>query len=183
MGLASLAIIISATLWLGERAEDHIENVNDIRAERTAAVELRNALQTAESSQRGLLLSRNEIYLAPYDRAKDAVSRRLVFLQQSQQLARTSPQLLERLTKVVSEKLAEMDQTISLVNEGKEEDALRRFGSNRGKALMDEANVFLSGVIRRADDRLVESVDEQIANAKWLRWISILAAGAMRETG
>jgi CHASE3 domain sensor protein len=35
-----------------------------------AAVELRAALQRAESSQRGYLVGGNEIYLAPYDSAK-----------------------------------------------------------------------------------------------------------------
>ena len=37
--------------------------------------------------------------------------------------------------------------------------------TNRGKALMDEANVFFSGIIRAADDRLTTGVGEQQANA------------------
>ncbi|MBX3522272.1 MAG: sensor histidine kinase [Xanthobacteraceae bacterium] len=39
---------------------------------------------------------------------------------------------------------------------------------------MDEANLFLSGIIRRTDDRLTAAVSEQRANANWLRWVTIL---------
>ena len=40
------------------------------------------------------------------------------------------------------------------------------FRTNRGKALMDEANVFLSGIIRSADERLTEGVLQQRDNAR-----------------
>ncbi|MBS4083425.1 MAG: sensor histidine kinase [Rhizobiales bacterium] len=39
---------------------------------------------------------------------------------------------------------------------------------------MDEANLFLSGIIRRTDDRLTAAVVEQRANAAWLRWVTVL---------
>jgi two-component sensor histidine kinase len=41
---------------------------------------------------------------------------------------------------------------------------------------MDEANVFLSGIVRAADRRLTEGVEEQRANAAMLRLASILGA-------
>ena len=49
----------------------------EARDARGAAVELRNAVQTAESSQRGFLFTGNEIYLAPYDTAKTLAQRQL----------------------------------------------------------------------------------------------------------
>ena len=39
---------------------------------------------------------------------------------------------------------------------------------------MDEANVFLSGIILYADERLTTGVSEQRANAAMLRWVSII---------
>ncbi|RYE09579.1 MAG: two-component system sensor histidine kinase/response regulator [Hyphomicrobiales bacterium] len=50
------------------------------------------------------------------------------------------------------------------------------FQSNRGKALMDEANLFFLGIIRQADTRLTEGVAEQRENAGWLRVVSALGA-------
>jgi two-component sensor histidine kinase len=48
------------------------------------------------------------------------------------------------------------------------------FRSNRGKALMDEANVFLSSIIRKSDEQLTNGVAEQKRNANWLRWVSVI---------
>jgi C4-dicarboxylate-specific signal transduction histidine kinase len=53
-------------------------------------------------------------------------------------------------------------------------EALRTFGRNRGKALMDEANVFLSSIIRTTDERLTSGLVQQRLNATWLRWASMV---------
>ena len=84
--------------------------------------------------------------------------------------------MLKRLEAVVADKLAELDQTIALKSERRDEEASEILRSNRGKALMDEANVFLSGIVRRADDRLTHSVSEERANAANLRLASIAGA-------
>ena len=60
------------TFWLGERAQVYFNEVIAARDARSAAVDLRNAVQTAESSQRGFLFTGNEIYLAPYGPGQDA---------------------------------------------------------------------------------------------------------------
>ena len=176
VGLGSLSGIIAATIWLGERVQVHFQDVIAARDTRSAAVELRSALQTAESSQRGLLVSGNEIYLAPYDRAKSTVLRQLQFLKRSMQAYDELGPLYTRLSQVLSDKIADMDLSIKLKNERRDEEALKLFRTNRGKVLMDEANVFLSGIIRAADARLTTSVNEQSSNANMLRWFSILAA-------
>ena len=62
--------------------------------------------------------------------------------------------MLRRLTTVVGDKFSEMDQTIALKSDRRDAEALALLRTNRGKALMDEANVFLSGIIRAADERL-----------------------------
>ena len=85
--------------------------------------------------------------------------------------------MLRRLTAVINEKVAEMDQAIALKREGKDAESLTLFRTNRGKALMDEANVFLSGIILSADERLTTGVSEQRANAAMLRWVSIIGGG------
>ena len=39
---------------------------------------------------------------------------------------------------------------------------------------MDEANVFLSSIIRISDERLTTGIVEQRRNATWLRWVSVI---------
>src|ERR1700742_2086997 len=82
VGFLALFGIIGMTVWLGERARLYAEEAGRLRDIRVAAVELRSALQSAESSQRGFLVSGNEIYLAPYDTAKNQMSAQFERVQQ-----------------------------------------------------------------------------------------------------
>lgn len=174
VGSLTLLGIVLATIWLGERSRTYFNEVIEARDTRTSAVELRNALQTAESSQRGYILTGNEIYLAPYATAKAQAVRQIDILKRMlKPYAETGP-MLERLSSVVNEKIVEMDQTISMKNSQHDEEALAILRSNKGKALMDEGNVFLSGITRRADERLTAGVEEQRHNAFLLRWVSIV---------
>src|ERR1700733_8043039 len=82
IGFLALLGIVGTTIWLGEQARIYSDDAIEARDTRIAAVELRSALQSAESSQRGFLVSGNEIYLAPYDSAKASAQTRMARLQQ-----------------------------------------------------------------------------------------------------
>src|SRR6187455_3350082 len=77
VGFLVLLGIIVMTSWLGERSQVYFRDVIEARDTRSAAVELRTALQTAESAQRGFLFTSNQIYLAPYDSQKAMALRQL----------------------------------------------------------------------------------------------------------
>jgi len=174
VGLLTLLGIVGTTIWLGQRAQVYFALVSEARTNRAAAVELRSALQTAESSQRGFLVSGNEIYLAPYDSAKGQAERQLDTLRQALAGDRTWEPLIRRLSAIVAEKIREMDETIALRANLRDAEAMALLRTNRGKALMDEANVFLSGIVRAAEERLSEGIAEQRENAVMLRWVSIV---------
>ena len=174
IGFLTLMGIVGSTAWLSEKSNSYIEDSNRSRALRVSAVELRSALQSAESSQRGYLIGGNEVYLAPYDAAK---AQALTQFDRLRLLLPPSAQnaiVLERLSKVVSEKISEMDRTIALKADLQDSEATAVFRSNRGKALMDEANLFLSSIIRQADDRLEALLNNQRQNATWLRLVTII---------
>ena len=174
IGLLTLLGIVGMTIWLGERAQTYANEAIQARDTRVSAVELRSAIQSAESAQRGFLVSGNEIYLAPYDSAKAAVQRQLDRLQFLLTPYKESETMLRRLSAIVPEKIAEMDRTIGLKKQQRDSESLSIFRTNRGKALMDEANVFLSSVIRMTDQRLTIGVTEQRENAARLRWVSLI---------
>jgi CHASE3 domain sensor protein len=77
VGFIVLVAIVAMTIWLSERAKNYFDEATTLRDTRVAAVELRSALQSAESSQRGFIIGGNEIYLAPYDSAKTQINDRL----------------------------------------------------------------------------------------------------------
>ena len=174
VGLLTLLGIVGMTIWLGERAQVYFNEVIEARDTRASAVELRNAVQSAESSQRGFLLTGNEIYLAPYGTAKTQAQRQLEALKRALASYPESQVILARLSAIMTEKFDEMDRTIALKSDRRDDEALALIRTNRGKALMDEANVFFSGIIRAADERLTTGVGEQRANATMLRWVSII---------
>ena len=176
VGLLALAAIVLVAIWLGERSGEIAGEILDARDLKTASVELGALVQRAESSQRGFLYTGNEVYLAPYDLAKGAALRGVGEL--PQRLA-TYPDMLpaaERLSQVLADKFSEMDQTISLTSARDTGATLDLVLTNRGKGLMDEANVYITGLSLAADERLADLVAEQTDNALWQRLVSVIGA-------
>lgn len=139
-------------------------------------MELRSALQTAESSQRGYLYTSNEIYRAPYDAAKTVVRKQIKVLEEGMESYPELKAARDRLRITLEQKLAEMDESIGFKRNRDESRAKALIETNRGKALMDEANVFLKGMIRAFDQRSIEGAREQQENTSLLRWVSIVGA-------
>ncbi len=176
IGFLALIVIVGATIWLVERGNSLFEQSALQRSIRIAAVDLRDHLRTAESSQRGFLLTANQIYLAPYDTSKTRARQELDDLARMIEPDAPNRAMLPRLSEAVGEKIAEMDKSIELKNAGRDADALAVLQSNRGKTLMDEINVFLYGAILTADESIGLNSAEQQRNAAVLRWISAGAA-------
>jgi two-component sensor histidine kinase/CHASE3 domain sensor protein len=176
VGLVALLAIVGMTFWLGERAQSYFNDAIAARDTRVAAVELRNAMQTAESSQRGFIVTGNEIYLAPYQSAKIQAQRQLTALEDLLPFYSNLDPALKRLTAILATKFDELDRTIDLKRNHRDEDVLAIFRTNSGKSLTDEANVFFAGIVTKADERLTSGVAEQRANTGWLRVISTFGA-------
>jgi two-component sensor histidine kinase len=176
IGFLALIVIVGTTIWLVARGNSLFEQSELQRKIRVAAVELRDNLRTAESSQRGFLLTGNQIYLAPYDTAKTRARQELDVL--GRMIAPDAPNraMLPRLSEAVGEKIAEMDESIARKSADRDAHVMALVPSNRGKTLMDEINVFLYGAILTADENGTLYSAEQQRNAALLRWISAGAA-------
>ncbi len=114
---------------------------------------------TAEFSQRGFIITGNEIYLAPYQSAKTQAQRQLLALEGS---AAILPQLRFGNATPHHDPFRQVWGTRSN-NRTKarptDEDVLASLSNQqRAKALSDEANVFISGIIVKADERLTSGV-------------------------
>ena len=173
MGLLVLMGIVAATYLLAEKSRISFDDVTAARDTRTAAVDVRNSLLSAESSQRGFLYNGNEIYLSPYDTAKSSALRRFEKLQLLVAGEPEAAASIDQLKAIIGEKLAEMDRTVALKRQRKDDAVAAIVASNRGKALMDQANVYFNGIILAADDRLTARVAEQRSYFAWLRMITI----------
>ena len=176
IGFLALIVLVGTTVWLVERGNSLLEQSALQRAIRVAAVELRDHLRTAESSERGFLLTGNQIYLAPYETSKTRARQELEDLGRLMAPDAPNRAMLPRLSEAVGEKIAQMDDIIALKTAGRDADAMAVLRTNRGKTLMDEINVFLYGAILIADENSTLSSAEQQRNASLLRWISVGAA-------
>lgn len=176
IGAASLVCLVGATVWLSQKTQTDAALVNDQRLLRNRAVSVREALLAAESSQRGYLLTGNEIYLAPYENAKLVAQNELVSLTDDIRLIERFQAMLPRLEALVEQRLAELDEGIQLKNAGNVNDALAPTGTHQGKALMDEAQVFLSAIVLEAEDAQTINLRTQTANILALRVGTVLTS-------
>ena len=176
IGFVALMSIVAMNFWLGERAQSYSEDAISARDTRVAAVELRNSMLAAELSQRGFIITGNEIYLAPYQSAKAQAQRHLLALEKLLPAYFDAGPILKSLSDILVAKFEELDRTIALKRDQRDEEIRSIFRTNNGKALTDEANVFLAGIIGRADDRMTSGVAVQRANTGWLRIVSAIGA-------
>ena len=176
IGCLALLVIVSMTFRLAQNAQSDLASSVAARELSSAAVQLRSGLQGAESSQRGFIASGNEIYLAPYGTAKTMAYDQLQQLIDHVGSAEASKPAIQRLKVLVDEKFQEMDSTIVLKRARRDAEAMAVLRSNRGKALMDEANVFVSSIVRTADLEVTSSAQMQKESLFQLRRIILAAA-------
>jgi two-component sensor histidine kinase/CHASE3 domain sensor protein len=176
LGGAALVGVVASTVWLTQRAEDFSEIVNRQNRIRATALGLRESLMAAESSQRGFVLTNNEIYLAPYETSAGAAAVQIQNLRT--ELARTERfgRMFPILAALVQRKMQDMQNVIDLKKAGSSADYSAIIATNEGKALMDEAQVFLSAIILDADEALASGLREQTTSIFALRIGTSIAA-------
>lgn len=176
IGFVSLLVIVGMTFLLGRQAEADLDQAATARATSGAAVNLADRLQLAESSQRGYLLTDNAIYLAPYATAKNEVLRQQVILEAALNSDTDSARRLGKLSEILVAKFAEMDETIRLKRLGLDAEVAALIRTNKGKALMDEARIFVSSITRATDEQLTRAIATQKQNLALLRLSNLGAA-------
>ncbi|MHA6690068.1 sensor histidine kinase [Devosia sp. A449] len=176
IGLLALVGIVGTTIWLVERTQVYFDEIVEARDTRATAVDLRTALQDAETGQRGFLITQDEAYLEPYAAALTLIETKYASL--TAMLA-PYPEVTDSLAELrtdIDVKLNEMARTIELVRTGQAEQAIAIVDTNAGKAAMDRARVLFDSLIGGADDRLTEGVTDQRSTATALRWVTVIAA-------
>lgn len=176
VGAAALLFLVAASFWLSQRTQTYANLVEVQQNVRTRALSLREGLLAAESSQRGFLVTGNEIYLAPFETAKISAGTELEALTNTLSRQPQFAQMLPRLRTLVEQRLRELDTLVRLTVAGQREGAVELLGTNEGKAAMDEIQVFLSAVVVEAEDQLKVGLAEQTRNITSLRLGTMLAS-------
>lgn len=176
IGAVALLGLVGATVWLSQRAQVDAGMVDAQRLLRNRAVSIREALLAAESSQRGYILTSNQIYLAPYENAKLVAQDETAQLTLDLASSARFQAMLPRLKLLVEQRITELDKSVSESDAGGIASAAATISNNQGKALMDEIQVFLSAIVIEAEDNLTDRLRTQTANIFALRVGTVLAS-------
>src|SRR4051812_38668960 len=114
IGILALAAIVGTTIWLVERNQVYFDQGLEARIARSATVNLRNAMQDAETGQRGFLLTGEERYLDPYTKALPQIPDLLERVATVLKPYPEADEAVAHLRAGVTDKLAELAQTINL---------------------------------------------------------------------
>ena len=141
-GLTFLIIIIVSNFYSQKQVNKNITDLNKNYDLENQLNDLLSNLQDAETGQRGFLLTLDDTYLKPYERALtnnniilDRVTNNL------EEVYQNKFQLLKRLSQ---DKLNELGQTISLTKNNRYPDAIKLVKTDYGKLKMDSIRMVIS---------------------------------------
>ena len=95
-----------------------------------------SALKDAETGQRGFLITGDDAFLAPYDKATDVIPRQLRELQQAVSSNPEQARRAAEMQRLANEKLGELALTIATFKAGDKDESLTRVREGRGRRLM-----------------------------------------------
>jgi len=171
--LALLVLVVGLVLvYRDGSAYDSAERqAGQTEAVISSAAALVASLTTAETGQRGFLLTGREEYLHPYRSSLNEVRRQLGILQSSVRLPENRARM-PRLQELVHAKLTELDSTIDLRRRSGPEAALQVVLTDEGKAYMDEIRRICAEIERGVRGRMIAAHQEVSRSARNLRWFS-----------
>jgi signal transduction histidine kinase len=150
------ALIMAAAFWLGALNTSDDAWVVHSPALRDQMVRVLSVVQSAETGQRGYLLTGREEYLAPYNRALQELP---LALERMAELVRDDPperDSLAQLQRLVSDKLAELRSTVEQRKAGHAEAALAIVESDQGLKLMQDIQRLIVAMQAEEDRVLAE---------------------------
>jgi PAS domain S-box-containing protein len=136
------------------------------------ANELLSELTDAETGERGYALTGNEVFLEPYLKVRDNISKHLLELRQLS-LSSAAQQHLDALVPLVDAKLAEIATVVALRRHHDITAIQATVANNEGKRLMDLMRVEMSGFLKIEEGLLAQHDASLQSNMKQLFYIIV----------
>ncbi len=174
-GFAVLAAIVAARSLLIETQRQDNAAVRAAFEFERRLVTVFSLVQDTESSQRGYLLTGERSYLTPYFAARDALPREFQSIRSTVELAPDRLAQIDALQTAITDKLAELAETMALYDQRNAAAALDLVRSDRGKVAMDRIRSIIADV-RRSENAVLQN---RLSHAEdmddWMRLVSVLA--------
>jgi len=173
LGLAVLAGIVGATVWLADRNQEDFSRLVIARDIRSAATDLLAMIQASETGQRGYLLTGDRSYLAPFERSSGRIADQLDALRAAVG-ERSAPTVdFGALGGAIERKMSELRETIKLADAGRRADAIAVVETGRGQGVMEQIRDTLVGMIRAAEAEVDSGTIRQRESIGLLRWVTV----------
>ena len=182
LAVLTAILLISISEASYQRSSFALKGMADIQATHAMLSKLLQTMLNAESSHRGYLLTGEVPYLQPYDASIAIVfaeleQLRVALAQEPEQLAQFS-----ELSRQVSLKLSEMDLSLQLRRQGKEEAWKFVLSTDVGKKNMDAIRAQATALLQAQERQALRS-QIQINSSLWLARLGIAAGVAMGLLG
>nr|WP_175488635.1 diguanylate cyclase [Pseudomonas sp. NFPP33] len=172
----SLMLLIGA-IWGSQASLSSGRDVQDLYRSLYRLSSLLSILQDAEIGQRGYLLTGNEQYLAPYERAIGQLDEQLLLLVETPMLRAYKPDI-DAIAGLSQLKRNELAQTIVVRREQGQNAAQRILAEDVGKLYMDEMRVRIGNIVRG----VTASLEEQKADLEWRSNLALWGGGGVALT-
>lgn len=178
MALLAAMILVGINETGHMRSQDAVEQMTHGQNTRSAVNTLLQSMLDAETGQRGYLLTGNETYLEPYDKAVATVQTNLDRLRNQFMDSPGDMQEFALLSRQISRKLAEMELSLRLRRQGNEDAWKFILHTDVGKEHMQAIRKHALELIARSDQR-VEFGKQQIEQSLMLSRIGIATVTAI----
>ena len=172
MALLAAMVLVGINETGHMRSQDALEQMDQSMATRGDVNKLLQSMLDAETGQRGYLLTGNETYLEPYDKAVATVQTNLDRLRNQFMNSPDDMQEFALLSRQISRKLAEMELSLRLRRKGNEDAWKFILNTDVGKEHMEAIRTHAQELIARSDLRLSQG-QQQIEQSLTLSRIGI----------
>ena len=178
MALLAAMVLVGINEVGHMRSQDAVEQLAQGLTTRSDVNKLLQSMLDAETGQRGYLLTGNETYLEPYDKAVATVQKNLDSLRMQFMVSPEDMQEFALLSRQISRKLAEMELSLRLRRQGNEDAWKFILNTDVGKEHMEAIRQHAQELIARSDMRLQQG-REQIEQSLMLSRIGIATVTAI----
>jgi signal transduction histidine kinase len=174
-GALIMLVIVAASAVIATRTDSDMADAEHAQAARAITVDLLLAVTSAETGQRGYLLTRRQAYRDAYDQAERQVPALLHALEQT---LKGDPDL-PGWRSTIEAKMAELAETVRLEQSGRHDEALALVQTDRGKQAMDQARDIAARLAVRQRDAIVSDLHRSQAGTRMLVAVDAGAFGLL----
>lgn len=168
-----LVAVIGAAIWGETQANRYATAAFETQQRELETIRMLSLLQDTEVGQRGYILTGNESFLEPYNRALaeiDQLRARFKSISLGDAIASRSA---ERLDSLIDERLGLLVSTLAITQQGQRDEAIAIIRQGVGKTRMDEIRTIVTE-INNARDKVLADQQENLRRVQfWVRIVEV----------